>query len=140
MLKVQLYSLFFLGGGGGGQVANGLNHILYSIQIYHSREALVESMGSEVSSTVLFSEGHSPEENRTVEGTEGPQIQLVPRKREWYICFISLINTNGIFQPTPLFILITFLMLRAPAKMLFFDAAFVNDNVNCNDLRMMWTS
>ena len=41
-------------------------------QIYHSWEALVESMGSEVPSTVLFSEGRSPEENSTVEGTEGP--------------------------------------------------------------------
>ena len=35
-------------------------------QIYHSWEALVESMGSEVPSTVLFSEGRSPEENSTV--------------------------------------------------------------------------
>ena len=35
-------------------------------------EALVESMGSEVPSTVLFSEGRSPEEISTVEGTEGP--------------------------------------------------------------------
>ena len=43
-----------------------------SKQIYHSWEALVESMGSEVPSTVLFSEGRSPEENGTVEGTEGP--------------------------------------------------------------------
>ena len=34
-----------------------------SIQIYHSWEALVESMGSEVPSAVLFSEGRSPEEN-----------------------------------------------------------------------------
>ena len=44
----------------------------HSKQIYHSWEALVESMGSEVPSTVLFSEGRSPEENSTVEGTEGP--------------------------------------------------------------------
>ena len=39
---------------------------------YHSWEALVESMGSEVPSTVLFSEGLRPSENSTVEGTEGP--------------------------------------------------------------------
>ena len=36
---------------------------LHIIQIYHSWEALVESMGSEVPSAVLFSEGRSPEEN-----------------------------------------------------------------------------
>ena len=48
------------------------HHFLYSKQIYHSWEALVESMGSEVPSTVLFSERRSPEENGTVEGTEGP--------------------------------------------------------------------
>ena len=34
-------------------------------QIYNSIEALVESVGSEVASIVLFSEGHSPEENVT---------------------------------------------------------------------------
>ena len=77
-------------------------------------------MGSEVPSTVLFSEGCSPEENRTVEGTEGPIDSTGASKKEWYICFISLIN-NGIFRPTPHFMLITFLVLRAPAKMPFVE-------------------
>ena len=33
-------------------------------------------MGSEVPSTVLFSEGRSPEENSIVEGTEGPYYRF----------------------------------------------------------------
>ena len=42
------------------------------IQIYHAWEVLVESMGSEVACIVLFSEGRSPEENSTMQATEGP--------------------------------------------------------------------
>ena len=51
----------------------------------------MESMGSEVPSTVLCSEGRSPEENGTVEGTEGHRFNWCLEKKEWYICFISLI-------------------------------------------------
>ena len=37
---------------------------------------MVEYMGSEIPSTVLFSEGCSPKEDSAVELTEGPYIQL----------------------------------------------------------------
>ena len=66
-------------------------------QIYHSLfRGTSWIYGPSVPSTVLFSEGRSPSENSTVEGTSEP-IDSTSHSQEWYICILtaSVIHYTG---------------------------------------------
>ena len=86
---------------------------IVNIQIYHSWEALVESMGSEVPSAVLFSEGRSPEENsRQWKEPKAHRFNWCLEKRNYifvlYPSSTTFMEASSYFH---VFMLVTFLLI-----------------------------